>query len=42
VNTSVPQFIKNSLTSVYKLAFNAEPDYKELINILEMELKCFT
>ena len=38
-NTSVPQFIKTSLTTVYKLAFNAEPDYKELINIFEMEIR---
>jgi len=38
-NTNVPQFIKNSLTSVYKLEFSAEPDYKELINILEMEIR---
>jgi serine/threonine protein kinase len=39
MNTSVPQFIKHILTIVYKLAFNAEPDYKELINILETELR---
>jgi serine/threonine protein kinase len=38
VKTSVPQFIKNSLTSVYKLEFSAEPDYKELINLLETEI----
>jgi hypothetical protein len=38
-NTNVPQFIKNSLTSVYKVEFNAEPDYKELINLLEMEIR---
>jgi serine/threonine protein kinase len=38
-NTTVPQFIKNSLTAVYKLEFNAEPDYKELINLLEMEIR---
>jgi len=38
-NTNVPQFIKNSLTIVYKLEFNAEPDYKELINIFEMEIR---
>jgi len=38
-NTTVPQFIKNSLTIVYKLEFSAEPDYKELINLLEMEIR---
>jgi serine/threonine protein kinase len=39
VNSPVPQFIKKMLTNIEKLAFNSEPDYSELINILETELQ---
>ena len=37
ISSTVPQFIKNMLDNLYKLAFSSEPDYKELINILETE-----
>jgi len=37
-NELVPIFIKNMLENIRELAFNSEPDYGELISILESEL----
>ena len=37
-NGSMPTFIKDMLENVHQLEFNSEPDYGELINILETEL----
>jgi serine/threonine protein kinase len=37
-NELVPIFIKNMLENIRELAFNSEPDYGELISILETEL----